>query len=79
MDPTPDSDPTPDPAPDPASFKKATKKLVFLSFFAYYFLKLHLLDFSKTKSHKDATKQKESRFSNLFLLDKRRIRIRTSY
>jgi hypothetical protein len=31
--------------------------LFFVSFFAYYFLKLHLHHFSKIKSHKEVTKQ----------------------
>jgi hypothetical protein len=46
---------------------------------ANYFLKVHLLYiFLKIKSQKEVTKQKESRFFILFLLDDRRIRIRTS-
>ncbi len=45
------------------------------SFFADYFLKLHLHHFSKIKSHKEVTKQQESRFFLLFLFDYRRIRI----
>ncbi len=41
-----------------------------LSFSASYFLKAHLHNFSKIKSHKeDITKQEESRFFLLFLLD----------
>jgi hypothetical protein len=38
-----------------------------------YFLKIHLLHFSKIKSHKEVTKQKESMFFFLFLFDDRRI------
>jgi hypothetical protein len=45
-----------DPAPDPAIFvidlQDANNKLFFPSFFAYYFLKLHLQKFSKIKSNK---------------------------
>jgi hypothetical protein len=39
-------------------------------------LKVHLHHFSKIKSPKEVTKQQESRFFILFLLDDRRIRIR---
>jgi hypothetical protein len=68
---------------DPAIFvidiqdanRKLNKKK---SFYAYYFLKLHLRNFSKIKSPKDVTKQQESRFFFLFLLYDRRIRIRSS-
>ncbi len=54
-----DSDPTPDPALDPANpsvtFKMVTNDYFFpLSFFAYYFLKIH---FSKIKSHEEVTKR----------------------
>jgi hypothetical protein len=56
--------------PDPAIFvidlQDANKKL----------LKVHLHHFSKIKSPKEVTKQSESRFFLLFLLD-RRIRIRS--
>jgi hypothetical protein len=41
-------------------------------------LKVHLHNFSKIKSHKEFTKQWESMFFLLFLLDDRRIRIRIS-
>jgi hypothetical protein len=52
----------PDPDADPALFvsdlQDVNKKLLFfLSFFAYYFLKVHLNDFSNTKSHKEVTKR----------------------
>jgi hypothetical protein len=58
-----DPDPAPDLdlAPDPALFVSGlqdTKKLIFLpSFFAYYFLKIHLHHSSKIKLHKEVTKQ----------------------
>ncbi len=39
-------------------------------------MKVHLHHFSNIKIPKEVTKQKESRFSLLFLLDHRRIRIR---
>ncbi len=52
-------------------------KAVLRSFFAHYFLKVpvHLHHFSKIKSHKVVTKQKESVIFLLSLLDDRRIRI----
>jgi len=69
-------------APDPAFFvldlQDANKKTFFLSFSAYYFLKVHLHHFSKIKNHKEATKQKEASLFLLFLLDDSRIRIWTS-
>ncbi len=46
------------------------------SFSAYNFLMVHVHNFSKLKCHKALTKQKESRFFLLFLLDDWRIRIR---
>jgi hypothetical protein len=51
-----------DPDSDPAIFdidlQDANKKLIlFLSFSAYYFLKVHLHHFSKIKSPKEVTKQ----------------------
>jgi hypothetical protein len=52
--------PTPDPFPDPAIFvsdRQDGKKDFFISFFAYYFLNLHLHYFSKTKNQKEVTKQ----------------------
>ncbi len=52
------------------------KLIFFLSFFVYYFLRLHLQNFSKIKSHKEVPKQEEWSFSLLFLLDDRRSRIR---
>jgi hypothetical protein len=71
-----------DPASDlaPAIFvidlQEANKKQFFPIFSAYYVLKVHLHHFSKIKRHKEVTKQQESRFFLLFLLDDRRIRIR---
>ncbi len=53
------------------TFKTTTKNF----FVVFYFLKLHLNHFSKIKSHNEVTKQKESRFFLIFLLDDRRIRI----
>jgi hypothetical protein len=52
----------PDTAPDPAIFvldlQDVNKKLfLFLSFSAYYFLKVDLHHFSKVTSHKEVTKQ----------------------
>jgi hypothetical protein len=52
----PDLDPDPDAVPDPAIFvsdlQDGIKKLfIFLSFFAYYFLKIHLRHFSKIKCY----------------------------
>jgi hypothetical protein len=78
MDADPDSDPDAD--PDPFMFiidlQDANKKLFFLSFPAYYFLKVLLHHFSKIKSQKEVSKQQKSRFSLLYLLNDRRIRIR---
>ncbi len=77
----------PEADPDPAIFvsdlQDVNKKLFFFStFFAYYFLKVHLhlhyRYFSKIKSHTDVTKQWESIFFLLFLLADGRIRIRIS-
>jgi hypothetical protein len=70
----------PDADPDTIIFvidlQEANKILIFLqSFYAYYVLKVHLHHFSKIKRPKEVTKQKESRFFLLFLLDDRRIRI----
>jgi hypothetical protein len=45
----------------------SNKKIIFCQSFApYYFLKVHLHHFSKIKSQKEVTKQKESRFFLLF-------------
>jgi hypothetical protein len=67
-------DPDPDSVPDPAIFvsdlQDANKKLFEVT--------VHLHNFSKIKSQKGATKQQESRFFLLFLLDDMRIRIHTS-
>ncbi len=40
----------------------ANKKLIFKIAYAYYFLKVHLHNFSKIKSQKEVTKQQKSRF-----------------
>ncbi len=49
-----------DPHPDPAIFvsnlQDVNKKLIFLSIFVYYFLKVHL-HYSKIKSHTEVIKQ----------------------
>jgi hypothetical protein len=77
MDPDPDADQ--DPVIFVSDLQDVDKKLIFSpSFFAYYFLKVHLHHFSKIKSHEEVTKQKESTFFLLFLLDDGRIRIRIS-
>jgi hypothetical protein len=56
-----DSDPDPDRDADPAIFasdlQDINKETFFLSFFANYFLKIHLDYFSKIKSHTEVTKQ----------------------
>ncbi len=70
-----DSDADSDPAVFVSELQDVNKKLFFvLSFFAYYFLNT-FTSFFKYKSHKEVTKQKESMFFSLFLLDDRRIRI----
>jgi hypothetical protein len=70
MDPDPASD------PDPAIFiidlQDANKKLI------YYFLKEHLHHYSKIKVKKKSQNSRNQGFFLLFLLDDRRIRIRTS-
>jgi hypothetical protein len=54
----PDSDPDADPAIFVIDLREANKKLIFfLKFSAYYFLKVHLHQFSKIKSPKDVTTQ----------------------
>ncbi len=58
MDPAPNPDPDPDPAIFVIDLQDANKKLIFKkSFFAYYFLKVHLHHFSKIKSPKEVKKQ----------------------
>jgi hypothetical protein len=69
--------------PDTAVFvialQDANKELLFIQdILLITFLKLHLHHFSKIKSHKEVTKQWESRFFLLFSVDDRRIPIRTS-
>ncbi len=50
------------------TFKMATRNNFFGGIFACYFLKRHLRQFSKIKSHIEVTKQWESRFFLSFLL-----------
>jgi hypothetical protein len=53
------------------------QKLIFLtSFFAYYFLKVHLHNFSKIESPKKSQNRRNRGFFLLFLLADKRIRIR---
>jgi hypothetical protein len=71
-----------DPDPDPSVFiidlQDANKKQIKQkSFSAYYFLEVLLHHFSKVKSQKEVTKQWKSRFFLLFLLNDRRIQIRS--
>jgi hypothetical protein len=58
MDPV---DPDPDADPDPVIFVSdlhgVNLKLFLLSFFAFYFLKVHLHHFSEIKSQKGVTKR----------------------
>ncbi len=49
------------------TFTMATKKL-FLSFFAFFFLKLHLHHFSRIKSHKDVQNSRSPVFLTIFFL-----------
>jgi hypothetical protein len=68
--------------PDPAIFvvdlQEANKKLIFLTKFSvYYLFKGTFTSFSKKKSQIEVTEQEESRFFLLFLLDDRRIQIRS--
>jgi hypothetical protein len=46
----------------------ATKDILFVSFFDYYFLKVHLHHFSEIRSHKKVTKQWNQGFSYYFFL-----------
>jgi hypothetical protein len=66
--------------PDPAIFahalQDADKKIPEFFLLITYFLKVHLHRFSKLKRHKKVTKQLESMFFLLFLLDNIRIWIR---
>ncbi len=51
-------DPDPDPAMSVSDLLDVNKKLIFfLSYFDYYFSKVHLHRFSKIKSHKELAKQ----------------------
>jgi hypothetical protein len=54
---TSDSDPDPDAVPDPAIVVSDLQDVIGKFFFAYYFLKIHLNQFSKIKSHIEVTKQ----------------------
>jgi hypothetical protein len=78
-----DLDPDPDSDSNPAIFvsdlQDFNKKFFYLSVFAFYFLKVHLHHIIKIKNFKSLkiTKQLESVFFLLFLLDDRRIRIRS--
>jgi hypothetical protein len=54
-----DPDPTPDPAIFVIDLQEANKKVFFISFSDYYFLKVHLHHFSNIRSHKEVTKQQE--------------------
>ncbi len=76
--------PDPDADPDPVIFvsdlQDVNRKLfIFSKFFllTVLLMKVHLHHFSKIKSHKEVTKQEESMFFLLFLLDDRRFRIRS--
>jgi hypothetical protein len=66
-----DSDQYTTPGPDPAIFVSDLGKMG--SFLAYFFLKLYIRHFSKIKSHKEVTKQWESRVFLLFSHDVRRM------
>jgi hypothetical protein len=57
MDPDPDSDLDEDPAIFISDLQDVNKKNTFFSFFAYYFLTVHLHHFSKIKSFNEVTKQ----------------------
>ncbi len=67
-----DSDPTPDPAPDPAILISDLQHGLLL-------FKATFTSFFKDKSHEEVSKHQELKFFSLFLLDYRRIRIRTSF
>jgi hypothetical protein len=67
--------------PDPVFFLSDLQDANnILSFFTYYFLKIHLHHASEIKSHKELKKTAEFKIFVLFLLDdgRFRIRIRTS-
>jgi hypothetical protein len=65
-----DSDPGPNSAFRHWPSRRQQKRI-----FPYYFLKVHLHSFEKIKIHKEVTKEYESRFFLLFLLDDGMIRI----
>jgi hypothetical protein len=73
VDPCPrlmDSDPALDPTPDSAIFvidlQDANKKLVFSKFSAFYFLKVHLHNFSKIKVTKSQVAEGIKFFLTIF-------------
>jgi hypothetical protein len=66
-------DPDPDADPDPATFiidlQEANKKLIFfLRFSAFYYLKVHLHNFSKIKSPKEVKNSRNQSLSYYFCL-----------
>ncbi len=72
----------PDSDPDRAFLlvadKMLTKNGFFQSFFAFYFLKIHLHQFLKIKVKKNSQNSSSNQFFLLFLLIDGRIRIRTN-
>ncbi len=69
-------DPDSNPVFVSVTFKTSIKNYFFsLSFFSFYFLKIHIHNCSKITSHKEVTKQYVSMFFLLFLLGDRRIQI----
>jgi hypothetical protein len=60
-----------DPDPDPAIFvidlQEASKKLIlYTTFSAYYFFKIHLNHFSKIKTQKESQNRRNQGFSYFF-------------
>ncbi len=51
-----------DPDPNAVTFK-TSKKIVFLNFFAFYFLKVHFFHFSRIKNHTEDKKSRNQDFS----------------
>ena len=69
MDPDPDSDPVPDPAFFVIDLQDASKKLIFNTIFsAYYFLKVHIHNFSKIKSQKEPQNSRNQGFYYYFCM-----------
>ncbi len=65
----PDSDPDPDPAIFVIDLQHASKKIIFNTIFsAYYFLKVHLHNFSKIKSQKESQNRRNQVFSFYFCM-----------